>query len=156
MPYLNVLKITLESLVGDADLFASRTHPNPNNENAEWKSRLMEPLDEVVIGDLSGTVDFSSPIYFSVYGNAYSEVEITFEYTFAPSYDAQLEKAERIGDGSYIYTNLLDEYGERLYSFDPWWSGSENRTSVFLADVLINKVFFYSRWNAYPKHFYTS
>jgi hypothetical protein len=101
-------------------------------------------------------VDFSQSIYFSVYGNVYSEVEIAFEYSFAPSYDAELEKAVEVGDGSYAYANIPDEYGERLYSFTPWWSGKENRTSVFLADVLINKVFFYSRWNAYPKHFYTS
>jgi len=91
-----------------------------------------------------------------VYGNEYSEIMITFEYTFKPTYDEQLEKAIPVGDGAYEFTNIPDEYGERLYSFTPWWSGKENRTSVFLADVIFNKVFFYSRWNAYPKHFYTS
>ena len=155
-PFINKLKITLHSLVGDADLFVSQTHPNPTNDNCEWKSRLIEPIDEVLIQDMGGSVDFNRPIYFTVYGNAYSEVMILFEYSFAPGYDQQLEKAIPIGDGSYAYTNLPDEYDERLYSFAPWWSGKENRTSVFLADVVVNKVFFYARWNAYPKHFYTS
>ena len=91
-----------------------------------------------------------------MYGNEYSEIMITFEYTFKPTYDEQLEKAIPVGDGAYEFTKIPDEYGERLYSFTPWWSGKENRTSVFLADVIFNKVFFYSRWNAYPKHFYTS
>ena len=27
---------------------------------------------------------------------------------------------------------------------------------VFLADVIFNKVFFYSQWNDYPKHFLTT
>ena len=27
---------------------------------------------------------------------------------------------------------------------------------MFLAEVLVNKVFFYAMWNAYPKHFYTT
>ena len=47
----------------------------------------------------------------------YSEVVITFEYTFRPTYDEQLEKAIPIGDSQYSYTNIPDEYGERLYSF---------------------------------------
>lgn len=75
---------------------------------------------------------------------------------FRPTYDEQLELAIPVGESQYQFTNIPDEYGERLYSFTPWWSGKENRTSVFLADVLFNRVFFYSRWNAYPKHFYTS
>lgn len=104
----------------------------------------------------SDSVDLTQPIYFTVYGNVYSKVLITFEYKFKPTYDEQLEKAIPIGDGEFKYTNIPDEYGERLYSYSPWWSGKENRTSVFLADVIFNKVFFYSRWNAYPKHFYTS
>jgi len=157
-PYLKRLRITLESIVGDADLFVSQSHPNPTNENSEWKSRLLEPIDEVVIENLSGagSVDFNRPIYFAVYGNTYSEVEITFNYDFAASHDELLEAAVPVGDGAFANTNIPDEYGERLYSFSPWWSGHENRTSVFLADVLVNKVFFYARWNAYPKHFYTS
>jgi len=155
-PYINKLKITLHSLLGDADLFASHTQSNPTNDNCDWKSRLIEPIDQVVIENLGGQVNFDRPIYFSVYGNSYSEVKIVFEYTYAPYYDAELDKAVAIADNSSIYTNIPDEYGERLYSFTPWWSGKENRTAVFLADVLVNKVFFYSRWNAYPKHFYTS
>lgn len=155
-PYINMLKITLHSLVGDADLFVSQTDRNPTNDNAQWKSRLIEPFDQVVIKAGGSEVDLSKPIYFSVYGNVYSEVKILFEYSFSPNYDEQLEQAIPIGDGSSEYTMIPDEYGERLYSFTPWWSGKENRTSVFLADILVNKVFFYSRWNAYPKHFYTS
>jgi hypothetical protein len=156
-PFINSLTITLHSLVGDADLFVSSDHANPTNDDYMWRSRLMEPLDQVTITAFEGgDIDFTKSFYFSVYGNTYSEVLITFTYGYAPSFDEQLDKALPIGDGKFIFTNIPDEYGERLYSFAPWWSGKENRTSVFLADVLINKVFFYARWNAYPKHFYTS
>ena len=51
---------------------------------------------------------------------------------------------------------IQDEYSEDFYSFAPWWSGKESRTVVFLADVIQNKVFFYSQWNAYPRHFMTT
>jgi mannitol/fructose-specific phosphotransferase system IIA component (Ntr-type) len=44
-PYIQQLKITVNSLVGDADLFVSMTEPNPNNDNTNLKSRLVEPLD---------------------------------------------------------------------------------------------------------------
>jgi len=51
---------------------------------------------------------------------------------------------------------LADEYSEGFYSYSPWWSGSENRTIVFLADVIFNNVFLYADWNRYPKHFITT
>jgi hypothetical protein len=47
-----------------------------------------------------------------------------------------------------------DETG--FYSFTPWWTGKENRTVVFFADVVFNKVFFYAKWNNYPQHFLTT
>ena len=43
-----------------------------------------------------------------------------------------------------------------FYSYKPWWSMQENRTIVFIADTIFNKVFFYAMWNNYPKHFLTS
>ena len=62
----------------------------------------------------------------------------------------------QIGESQFIYQNLPDEKAEGFYSFKPWWSGRENRTVVLLSDTIFNKVFFYSMWNAYPKHFLTS
>lgn len=76
----------MESLVGDADLFVSMTEPNPNNDNTLLKSRLIEPIDQVWLNQ-SESVDLAQPIYFTVYGNVYSEVFITFEYKFKPTYD---------------------------------------------------------------------
>ena len=51
---------------------------------------------------------------------------------------------------------MPDEKAERFYSYLPWWSDYDNRTSVFLADVIFNKVFFYVSWDEYPLHFLTS
>ena len=62
------------------------TNPNPNNDNTLLKSRLMEPIDQVLL-NASETVDLAQPIYFSVYGNVYSQVLITFEFLFKPTYD---------------------------------------------------------------------
>lgn len=61
-----------------------------------------------------------------------------------------------ISDSLPIYEKFLDEYAEGFYKFKPWWSQSENRTIVFLADVLINRVFFYVDFERYPEHFKTS
>ena len=54
--------------------------------------------------------------------------------------------------GAKQFEVLLGEYEERLYAFDPWWGGRENRTTVFLADMIRKAVFFYAAFNEYPKH----
>lgn len=156
MPYLSKLKIRLHSLRGDADIFASLSDPNPTNNNFDYRSRTGERIDEVVIQETTGRDPFTNSIYFSIYGNTFAQIKVEFEFEYKPSYNEQLTKALAIGDGSHRFEVIADEYEERLYSFAPWWSGKENRTVVFLADVLYNRVFFYTQWNAYPKHFRTS
>ena len=99
---------------------------------------------------------FERTIFFTIFGSQRTQFEFHFEYEFQPEYNQRLEGAKPIGDGSFIYEKLLDEYEEGFYSFKPWWSAVEKRSIVFLADVIFNKVFFYSQWNDYPKHFLTT
>jgi hypothetical protein len=73
-----------------------------------------------------------------------------------PTFNVKLQAARAIGDNRNQYDVFYDEYAEGFYSFTPWWSGRENRTIVFLLDTIFNKVFFYSQWEAYPKHFLTT
>lgn len=181
MEYLKMLKIKLSSLHGDADLYVSFTNTNPTSKNYQlykyegeeeeddtWlftkaknydlASRSTHRIDEVVISEQGG-LDMNSlnrTIYFNVYGFTRSQYEITFEYEFLDSYNEKLEDAYQIGDGRHIKEFLESEYDERLYKFRPWWSKNENRTMIFLADVIYNRVFFYSQWKDYPKHFLTT
>lgn len=91
-----------------------------------------------------------------MFARSYVQYEITFEYDLNPDYNELLFTAFQLGEGIPQIEALEDEYEERLYSYAPWWSGRENRTAVFLADVIANNVFFYSEWNEYPKHYATS
>jgi len=115
-------------------------------------------LDEIVIEEEGGLGmnSLNRTIYFVVFGFSRAQYEITFEYEFLDSHNELLENAKQIGDGEHIKEFLESEYDEGFYKFIPWWGKNENRTIVFTADVIYNKVFFYSQWNTYPKHFLTS
>ena len=95
-------------------------------------------------------------IFFSVYGNAKSQFKFDFEYEYKTLFNEKLLSATQLGDGQVLPQVLVNEEDEGFYSFQPWWSKSENRTVVFLADMIFNKVFFYAQWNDYPKHYLTS
>jgi len=157
-PYLSSLKIKVHSQLGDADLFVSTDsdNPIPDHGKCDFSSRRAASLDEVTILEPAhGETYLNKPVYFSIFGATAAQVYVTFEYEFKPSYDERLAEATPIAEGSYDLENeeLADEYAEKLYSFSPWWSGQEARTVVLLADVIQNRVFFYSQWNSYPRHF---
>lgn len=48
---------------------------------------------------------------------------------------------------------MVNEQQESFYSYTPWWSGADNRTMVFFASVIFNKVLFYIDVNDYPMWF---
>lgn len=109
-------------------------------------------FDEITVRD----DQFDTSLYISVFARSYVQYEITFNYTFKPEFSELLQGAHQLSEGVPFLEALTSEYDERLYSYAPWWSGRENRTAVFLADVIANNVFFYSQWNEYPKHYATS
>jgi hypothetical protein len=147
----------LYSVAGDADLFVSFDTPNPNKGNNTYESRRNNYLDEVIIHEETTSSNIlNRQIFFSVYGNTRSQFRIEFEYNFKHTYNGRLDGALALGDGASLYQDLKDETEEGFYSYSPWWSKRENRTIVFLADVIFNKVFFYSAWNDYPKHYLTT
>lgn len=127
-------------------------------DNHDYASRQKTRIDEITLVERNGQVGqwLNRPIFFSVYGSTRAQVKIQFEYELRPSYNIKLETARAIGDGRDHYDIFYDEYAEGFYSFTPWWSGRENRTIVFLSDTIFNKIFFYSQWQAYPKHFLTT
>ena len=55
-----------------------------------------------------------------------------------------------------IYQQYDNEYAEGFFQYKTWWTKNENRTIVLMADVLLNKIFFYSQFNQYPSHFKTA
>ena len=115
-PFLSKLTITLESVTGDADLFVSLTNSNPLQEDCDYSSRSMLPIDQVVIVDNGGDI-LNRPIFFSVFGVSIAQVRITFSYEFKASYNQQLDRAVPIGDSNFLYQSLPDEKAEGFYSF---------------------------------------
>jgi hypothetical protein len=50
---------------------------------------------------------------------------------------------------------MIDIKSEYLLSFLPWWSQNENRTICFVADSMIDAVYFYADVDKYPLNFVT-
>ena len=61
--------------------------------------------------------------------------------------------ATPLEDSVGIYNYMVNEQQESFYSFTPWWSGADNRTMIFFAAVIYNKVLFYMDVNDYPLWF---
>jgi hypothetical protein len=92
-----------------------------------------------------------------VFASSYAQYELSFAYTNQPNFNEALDSATKIAENNRIQEIIYDEYANpKLFQYDPWWSGRENRTAIFFADVLVNKITFYSDWNKYPKHFETA
>ena len=158
MAYLRYLKIKLQSYLGDADIFASFTNANPNIRDHEYMSRRTGDYDEIIISEqgMQSLSALNRTIYFNVIGFKRTQYIVSFEYEYLPTYNELLEDAIQIGDTQFKHEVFESEYDEGFYKFRPWWGESENRTVVFLADVIQNNIFFYSQWNTYPKHFLTT
>jgi len=92
MAYLKKLKIILNSLQGDADLFVSFTNPNPNTDDFDFASRRTTQIDQVVIEE-EGGLDMNSlnrTIFFNVIGIRRTQYVISFEYEYLHSFDEKL------------------------------------------------------------------
>jgi hypothetical protein len=112
--------------------------------------------DQIIIERKDGEA-FPNNVYIGVFASSYAQYELSFEYTHQPNFNVELEKAIKIAEFTKSHEIILDEYAApKLYQYDCWWSGQENRTAAFFADVLVNKVTFYTDWNVYPKHFETA
>lgn len=153
--YMNKIVITAQTLIGDTDLYVSLKSADPTINNHDYMSRQIDSTNQIVLEKSMG-ISFNKPIFFSLFGNVKSEVRIKFEYTMETLYNEFLERAIPITEAVPINEKLLNEEDERLYKYTPWWSAREDRQIIMLADVIYNKVFFYTQWETYPKHFYTT
>ena len=101
MAYLHSLKIKLNSIMGDADLFVSFSNPNPNAEDHDYASRRTNAIDEVYIEEEGGLGinSLNRTIFFNVVGFTRAQYKISFEYEFMTSFDENLGVAKQIGDG---------------------------------------------------------
>lgn len=81
---------------------------------------------------------------------------MSFEYETKPSYIKKLDSALPIGEMSPMKIEYETEFEESLLKYQTWWSKSENRTVVFLADIVSNDIFFYTQFDTFPAHFKTS
>ena len=154
-PFLSKLTITVDTTIGDADLYVSFDFANPSMESHDYKSRQIESINQVTLVEKEDNW-LNRPIFFSIYGNSKSEVRISFTYEYQAEWNEVLQKAIKLGDSTPVHQVIENEESDRFYSYLPWWTGRENRTVALLADMYFNKVFFYAEWNNYPKHFLTT
>jgi hypothetical protein len=80
---------------------------------------------------------------------------LKFDATFTLSYQIKLDRATPLVDSAPVPILYTEEYEESFFSFAPWWSASENRSVILVADVIFNNVFFYCKLNDFPQ-FYTT
>lgn len=84
------MRIRLNSIIGDADLYASLSDPNPNDMSFDYRSRRTTRLDEIFIEEKGGTPLINRPIYISVVGRSRAFYELDFIYTFEPEASGKL------------------------------------------------------------------
>jgi hypothetical protein len=90
-----------------------------------------------------------------VYAQTQVAYELRISAIYSPTFNERLESAEPLRDSIASYKYFENEYQEAFYSFYPWWTGRENRTMIFVADVIFNQVFFYLQKNDYPFFYLT-
>lgn len=143
--------IDLKTYHGDADLYVSTTDEvkRPNATSYTFASRHKDHLDQVTLTD---TVNNWLPdqIYIAVYGELFSEFELTISAEFHPIHDEKLTEATALDDNWSVYGKFADEFGEAFYSYRPWWSAHENKAMVMLADSPLQEVTFYLALDDYP------
>jgi hypothetical protein len=66
-----------------------------------------------------------------------------------------LKDAIPLVDKRPVTLAMIDIKSEYLLSFLPWWSRNENRTICFVADSMIDAVYFYADVDKYPLNFVT-
>ena len=141
----------MKTYLGDADLFVS-TDPDvsrPTKDVFTYSSCQKDHFDQVTLTD--SVNDFLSEyIYIGVYGELYSEYELSFEVEYHPTEDAKLAAAEALTEKISGSGRFEDEFGESFYSFQPRWSDHEQRSIILLADSPLKSVEFYLAVDEYP------
>ena len=76
---------------------------------------------------LTDTVNdwLSDYIYISVFGDLFSEFELSFTVEYHPVQNEKLTKAESLTENRSVFGNFVNEFGSAFYSFRPWWSMHE-------------------------------
>ena len=139
------------SYLGDADIFITTTPQfrRPSIENFEYQSRKMHYQDQIIIKDSVNDL-MSDYIYISIYGNMYSEYELSVNVKYHPHFNERLEYATPLWEREPVHVIFENEWATLFASYKPWWSMHEDRTVVFLAESFENDVTFYFAVDDYP------
>ena len=85
-----------------------------------------------------------------MYGELYSEFELSYSVEYHPTQNEKLTKALPLFESVSAFGNFDDEFGSAFYSYRPWWSMHENKSIVMLADSPLQAVTFYLAMDDYP------
>ena len=151
LDYVQELRIELISFLGDADLFITTDPSNdkPTKYNYEFCSQRRDQYDEVKFTD-DANLNLPNTIYIGVYAVERSQFHIRMTPTYKPTDNRRLTYATPVYDRKALFDEFKTEYDYTLAQFMPWWSGNEDRTVVFLANAVEQKVTFYIAPNDVP------
>lgn len=157
--FLDSLEINLETIRGDADLVVSTTVPQPKIEgnldsNFIWSSRQSDRFEQIRL-QRAKNFTLNRTIYIGVYASSLSVYYLSFNPTYTTNFQSKLSKALPLNDTQPYPVFFKQEWDEAFFSFKPWWSAQENRTIVFVADVIFNNIFFYCKANDFPQFYAT-
>lgn len=107
-PQISKLSITVETMIGDSDLFVSFASANPTMHNFDYQSREVQSINEITL--IEKEKDWlNRPIFFSIFGNSKSDVIITFKYEFRPGTTPVLQSAIKLGESAHLMQQIQDE-----------------------------------------------
>ena len=109
----------------------------------------MHYQDQIIIKDSVNDL-MSDYIYISIYGNMYSEYELSVNVKYHPHFNERLEYATPLWEREPVHVIFENEWATLFASYKPWWSMHEDRTVVFLAESFENDVTFYFELDDYP------
>jgi hypothetical protein len=75
---------------------------------------------------------------------------------YGPLYHSTLGRFIPLQDSVAQSGEFTKEAEEAMYSFAPWWAGSEESMIVLAADLTFGSLFFYSSIDKYPRHYLDS
>lgn len=147
------VKIIVESLNGDADLFVSSKNSAPSKAtDYEFSSQLDITYDQVEI-ERTQTSSIKDTFYVGVFCRIRTAFRVRWVIEYGPLFHATLKTATPLVDSVPIADVLKKETEQGFYSFSPWWSGSEESIIVLAAEVTFGSAYFYSAIDKYPRHY---
>jgi hypothetical protein len=100
--------------------------------------------------------DIAQEFYIGAYMQVRTAYRIRWKIIYGPFETDKLADASPVTSGTPYYEVMDEEWDEKFYSFQPWWSGAEKHEVVLTTETIYGSVFFYTGIDMYPRHWIDS